>query len=171
MGPTSTQPANRTLVAYYGPKKPPALATLLLEMQQLTRRHFGDSFEPYELDQMHATLIGLESIAVKRVSASGDVEELVVSQHALDQSDSEATHGVASTMAAQGAALPYYVVLGRLRSRPERQVVEALEDAGRGLLADTAVLVDLSVSSTRLVEYVERTLPMDSTRVLFGHQS
>ena len=227
-----TTPANRTLVAYWGVEKPPALATLLRDLQQRTSRHFGSRFKAYATLQMHATLIGLESIA-----AGG--EGLVVSQHALDprpvapldevwcvheqlltarpmtvrfgrsasSNRYRAAFQVGRTsvivvgwpLSTDGSGFDdalwqyrnqigqktgyvhkyarekdndFYVVLGRLRPRleektvEEEETVEKLEHEGRRLLAITEVLVDLPVSSTMLVEYQERTLPLDSTRVL-----
>jgi hypothetical protein len=53
-----------TLVMLYGPK-PSNVSGLIAECQERLRRRFGECFEPYDLRQVHATLVGLE-----RVSAS-----------------------------------------------------------------------------------------------------
>jgi hypothetical protein len=49
------------IVAFYG-KKPPALAHLLEACQQQVTRALGAGFQPYDLTQMHATILGLEQI-------------------------------------------------------------------------------------------------------------
>ena len=48
-----------TLVAYYG-KKSAALATLIKTHQQELTTRLGANFIPYELEQVHATIIGCE---------------------------------------------------------------------------------------------------------------
>jgi hypothetical protein len=48
-----------TLVALYG-AKPKALAALLLECQRRISAVLGDRFRPYELQQIHATIVDLE---------------------------------------------------------------------------------------------------------------
>lgn len=50
-----------TLVTAYGPK-PAHLSALLLECQRMLTEALGDSFQPYELSQIHATIIGLEHL-------------------------------------------------------------------------------------------------------------
>jgi len=50
-----------TLVAIYG-TKPARLAEVLRECQRLVANVFGDSFAPYDIDQIHATIVGLEQI-------------------------------------------------------------------------------------------------------------
>ena len=50
-----------SLVAYYG-KKPLALQQLIIELQQLLEEHFSKSFLAYELEQVHATIIGCEGV-------------------------------------------------------------------------------------------------------------
>jgi hypothetical protein len=50
---------NLTLVALYGPK-PQALADLVLEIQSGLSDQLGDAFSPYTMEQIHATLVGLE---------------------------------------------------------------------------------------------------------------
>ncbi len=50
---------NLSLVAFYG-NKSPELASLLLELQQSITNIVGDTFKPYCLEQIHATLLGLE---------------------------------------------------------------------------------------------------------------
>jgi len=49
-----------TLVAYYE-KKPPAIAALIRSLQEELCRELGRSFAPYEIEQVHATIIGLEA--------------------------------------------------------------------------------------------------------------
>lgn len=48
-----------TLVAFYG-QKPGALADLIRECQQKIAARVGRSFQPYDMLQVHATIIGLE---------------------------------------------------------------------------------------------------------------
>lgn len=50
---------NASLVAFYGPK-PAALVELVESVQSQLRRLFGEEFSPYQVEQVHATLIGLE---------------------------------------------------------------------------------------------------------------
>lgn len=50
-----------TLVAYYG-QKPLALARLIQKLQQQLTDQLGKNFIPYELEQVHATIIGCEGI-------------------------------------------------------------------------------------------------------------
>ena len=50
---------NLTLVALYGPK-PPALADLISTIQTELSDQLGNAYVPYAMDQIHATLIGLE---------------------------------------------------------------------------------------------------------------
>jgi hypothetical protein len=47
------------IVAFYG-EKPPVLAHLIEACQQQLRRALGAAFQPYELAQIHATMLGLE---------------------------------------------------------------------------------------------------------------
>jgi hypothetical protein len=54
-----------SLVAYYG-KKPLALQQLILELQQLLQETFATNFIPYELEQVHATIIGCEGIKTEK---------------------------------------------------------------------------------------------------------
>lgn len=49
-----------TLVAYYG-AKPPAIAALVQSLQEELSRQLGAAFEPYKVEQVHATIIGLEA--------------------------------------------------------------------------------------------------------------
>ena len=53
-------PEQTTLVALYG-AKPPAIAALIRELQDIIASELGSGFEPYASEQVHATLIGLES--------------------------------------------------------------------------------------------------------------
>jgi hypothetical protein len=48
-----------TVVGHYG-RKPTAFAKLLRECRDAVRSMFGPSFNAYEIDQIHGTLIGLE---------------------------------------------------------------------------------------------------------------
>jgi hypothetical protein len=48
-----------TLVACYGDKSEP-LRALVLDLQNFLGKQLGGSFRPYELEQVHATIIGLE---------------------------------------------------------------------------------------------------------------
>lgn len=48
-----------TLVSHYGPK-PPEFARLITDLQESLSRQVGGAFQPYALEQVHATLIGLE---------------------------------------------------------------------------------------------------------------
>ena len=48
-----------TLVAYYG-EKPPQIARLVQEVNRELRASLGGAFHPYSLQQVHATIIGLE---------------------------------------------------------------------------------------------------------------
>jgi hypothetical protein len=59
---TTTQFVQHSLVAYYGPK-PPALAQLIADCQQVLQAQLGNAFLPYAAEQVHATLCGLERVA------------------------------------------------------------------------------------------------------------
>lgn len=50
-----------TLVAYYG-KKPSAIEALIRSLQEELNHRLRSAFEPYEVDQVHATIIGLEAL-------------------------------------------------------------------------------------------------------------
>lgn len=49
-----------TLVAYYG-TKPPAIEALVQSLQEELIHQLGAAFEPYKVEQVHATVIGLEA--------------------------------------------------------------------------------------------------------------
>ena len=49
-----------TLVAYYG-KKPPTIEALIGSLQEELSRELGSAFAAYEIEQVHATIIGLET--------------------------------------------------------------------------------------------------------------
>lgn len=53
-----------SLVAYYG-NKPLELQKLILGLQQLLRENFATNFFPYDLKQVHATIIGCEGVKTK----------------------------------------------------------------------------------------------------------
>ena len=48
-----------TLVSMYGDKHD-SVAALLMRCQELVAQELGDAFEPYDLRQIHATIVGLE---------------------------------------------------------------------------------------------------------------
>jgi len=50
-----------TLVALYGPKTEP-LATVLRACQRIVKVELGDDFEPYDLAQIHGTVVGFEQL-------------------------------------------------------------------------------------------------------------
>lgn len=50
-----------SLVAYYG-NKPASLRRLVMELQAYLQARLGQAFRPYQLDQVHATVIGLECV-------------------------------------------------------------------------------------------------------------
>jgi hypothetical protein len=50
---------NLSMVAFYG-KKTPELASLIQEIQSCITSIVGDKFQSYRLEQVHATLLGLE---------------------------------------------------------------------------------------------------------------
>ena len=240
----ATTPGDRTLAAYWGPNKPAALAALLEKLQELTAGHFGGAFETYDIEQIHATLIGLESEAVDQTSTEVISSKRVFSRHALALNEIDSSVPVRPVAPLEevwrvhtsilnerpiqlrfgGSASPHryraafqvgrtsvivvgwplspdgsgfddaiwqcrrrigattgyvhkyalerdndvYLVLGRLRSRPDDEAFEALENAGRELLLQREVVVTLDVGSTRLVEYSDHRLPPGSTLILFG---
>jgi hypothetical protein len=53
--------AQVALVSLYGEKKS-ALATLIAQCQQLVTNAVGAAFSPYDLRQIHATIVGLEAL-------------------------------------------------------------------------------------------------------------
>jgi hypothetical protein len=55
-------------VAFYGPKTG-RLRDFLTGVQALIAEHVGDSFRPYSLDQVHATLIALDGVRDPRTGA------------------------------------------------------------------------------------------------------
>ena len=50
-----------SLVAFYG-GKPRALQQLIVSLQQLLQREFKDNYIPYDIEQVHATIIGCEGL-------------------------------------------------------------------------------------------------------------
>ncbi|WP_319576741.1 hypothetical protein [uncultured Desulfobacter sp.] len=50
-----------TLVSHYG-KKPDSIVNMILLLQDKISRSLGSSFRPYELEQVHGTIIGLKCI-------------------------------------------------------------------------------------------------------------
>ncbi len=52
-----------TLVSHYG-QKPPEFARLIHQLQQLLTKHLDNHFAPYAIEQVHATIIGLEGVRV-----------------------------------------------------------------------------------------------------------
>ena len=54
-----------TLVAWLG-DKPDALARILIDCQESIGAKLGQAFEPYALEQIHATVVGLERVAGTR---------------------------------------------------------------------------------------------------------
>lgn len=50
---------NLTLAAFYM-TKPPELVSFITRWQDSAARQMGDAFRPYALDQVHATIVGLE---------------------------------------------------------------------------------------------------------------
>ena len=50
-----------SLVAFYG-EKPGALQQLIVSLQQLLQREFRDNYIPYDIEQVHATIIGCEGL-------------------------------------------------------------------------------------------------------------
>ena len=61
-GRVSEASRQRTLVAWHGSNKPSELSELLVELLGELESQLGDGFVPYELEQIHATLIGLEHV-------------------------------------------------------------------------------------------------------------
>jgi hypothetical protein len=62
-----------TLVAHYGPK-PAALSAFIARVQDCLRSSPGLALQPYDIDQVHATIVGLEGCRVQegiRGSRSG----------------------------------------------------------------------------------------------------
>jgi hypothetical protein len=53
-----------TLVAHYG-RKPSQLTTLVRRLQQRLDEALGRAFQPYAIDQVHGTIIGLEGCRVE----------------------------------------------------------------------------------------------------------
>lgn len=53
-----------SLVAYYG-NKPLKLQQLITELQQLLKESYTNNFIPYDLEQVHATIIGCEGVKTK----------------------------------------------------------------------------------------------------------
>ena len=53
-----------SLVAFYG-NKPLELQQLIIELQQLLQQQLASNFIPYDLEQIHATIIGCEGIKTK----------------------------------------------------------------------------------------------------------
>ena len=52
-----------SVVGLYGPKNEP-VRDFLAGLQALIAEHAGDSFRPYALDQVHATLIALNGVLI-----------------------------------------------------------------------------------------------------------
>jgi hypothetical protein len=71
-----------TLVAQYGPK-PAGLAAFLRHLQQNLSTSLGRAFQPYDIEQVHATIVGLEGcraegrIRGKRSGLSIDLSGIV----------------------------------------------------------------------------------------------
>jgi hypothetical protein len=56
-----------TLVAFYG-EKPDELSTLITQCQEWLISILGDAFSPYDIQQVHATIVGLE----RRIGSARD---------------------------------------------------------------------------------------------------
>jgi hypothetical protein len=50
-----------TVIAYYERSKPAALGEFLTDVQHRLRRHLADTFRPRPIDEVHATIIGLDA--------------------------------------------------------------------------------------------------------------
>jgi hypothetical protein len=74
---------NLTLVALYGPK-PQALADLILEIQAGLSDQLGDAFNPYAMEQIHATLIGLEGYRTEAGILNSNLLETGVAPGPMD---------------------------------------------------------------------------------------
>lgn len=61
----NAEPMSLTLVAFFG-DKPPALTRLFDTAIRLLLDELGNGFKPYTLEQIHATLIGLEGFRLDR---------------------------------------------------------------------------------------------------------
>jgi len=78
-----------TLVAWYGPKEA-LLASLIAELEALVAKELGKLFEPYAPEQVHATVIGLETVVhhERRVGANfllaRDVDAEIDPERALE---------------------------------------------------------------------------------------
>jgi hypothetical protein len=64
-----------TLVAFYGPK-PDALSTLIAAAQEVLGAEVGSAFRPRALDDVHATILGLEDAP----GCAGDVGAFIAAQ-------------------------------------------------------------------------------------------
>jgi len=59
----------RTLVAFYGTKTN-EFTKMITDCQNLIARQLHDNFEPYQLEQVHATIIGMENTEVLNQNAN-----------------------------------------------------------------------------------------------------
>jgi hypothetical protein len=53
-----------SLVSQYG-SKPPGLKNLITELHNILFDHFGKAFIPYEIEQVHGTIIGMETLLIE----------------------------------------------------------------------------------------------------------
>lgn len=64
------EPVNETVVAFYGENKPERLADFVVMLHERIASRIGRTFTPYTLEQVHATLVGLEG---ERSPVTGEI--------------------------------------------------------------------------------------------------
>ena len=74
---------NLTLVALYGPKPSP-LADMFAAIQTELSDQLGNAFAPYALDQIHATLVGLEGYRTDVGVLNGNLLDTVGADRPMD---------------------------------------------------------------------------------------
>jgi hypothetical protein len=99
------------IVAYYG-EKATALANLLTACQGQLARTLGAAFQPYALEQLHATMIGLEQVA----DAPGD--NLNFAHHRQEQRRMDVVSLVNALR--HNPDLPLSIRIGGFQERPYR---------------------------------------------------
>lgn len=75
--------ANLSLVAYYG-DKPPEIAALIIEAQNILQDALSSAFRKYDIRQVHATLISLEGHRKGNAIVNANYNQFCGEQRAID---------------------------------------------------------------------------------------
>jgi hypothetical protein len=149
-----------TLVAYNG-SKPTALAEVIHKCQQMVKARAGGRFHPYGMEQVHATILGLE-----RVDGRFNRN---FAEHRGERKEMDVV-GFSEYLQMPGA-LPFEVQFGGFPDRdfpftsqgdpkPDEELIRVIECEVRDTLsAGEPVSCTIDAASLRVVSYLDETLP------------